>query len=69
MRHVITEVERVLMGKNRKLVRGEILTTVALSSSKEEVEVDVEGLQKDLDDHQKKSDDHQEDVDVKKDAQ
>ena len=50
-------------------MRGEILTTVALSSSKEEVEVDVEGLQKDLDDHQKKSDDHQEDVDVKKDAQ
>jgi len=69
VRHVITEVERVLMGKNRKLVRGEILTTVALSSSKEEVEVDVEGLQRALDDHQKKLEDQEDVDDVKNDAQ
>jgi len=67
IRHVVTEVERVLMQKNRRLAKGEIFTQVALSSSHEQVGIDVEDLQKELD--QQDADDDRNNVDIKKVAQ
>jgi len=44
VRHVTCAVEELLLQKNRKLKKGEVFTRVTLSSSHEEVQVEVEDL-------------------------